>query len=288
MVSWQVPRFERLQARPPIILIGMHRSGTSLLSQLLGMCSVHMGCDLDGNVESVHMRRLNKHAFRVVNADWNTPDPVIAALQAPDFLAAESAYFRQHLLKGLGGVLYWGAARWIELQRGADVPAWGWKDPRTSITLPAWLELFPKARVVHIIRNGIDVAISLHRRHIAKTKRWRLHPDYRDARGYDFRFCFALWEMYQAHLLTYREKVPAAQYTELRYETLLQEPESTLKSVLDGIGLTVDAERIATAANTVNVKRLDNRRRAVVYEDLIPELAGNRLMRNLGYTNYTC
>ena len=287
MVSWQVPPFEQLQARPPVILIGMHRSGTSLLSQLLGLCGVHMGRDLDNNFESAHMRGLNKHSFRAVNADWNAPEPVIGAMQSPDFVTVEKAYYRQHMLKGLGGALYWGRDHWFALQRGTELPAWGWKDPRTSVTLSAWLGLFPDAQVVHIIRNGIDVAISLHRRQIAKSKRWRLHSDHRDPRGHDFDFCFALWETYQAHLLTYRDAIPAGQYTELRYETLLQEPESTLSSVLDKIGVVVDEGKIAAAASTVNVERLDNRRRAAAYDDAIPDLADNPLMRDLGYTNYS-
>ncbi|MBW1793701.1 MAG: sulfotransferase [Deltaproteobacteria bacterium] len=43
-------------------------------------------------------------------------------------------------------------------------PFWGWKDPRTTLTLPLWLKLFPKARIIHVIRNGIDSALSLWRR----------------------------------------------------------------------------------------------------------------------------
>ncbi|MBN1562324.1 MAG: sulfotransferase [Anaerolineae bacterium] len=287
MVFWQVPSFKRLQARPPVILIGMHRSGTSLLSQLLGLCDVHLGHDLDNNFESAHMRGINKHAFTTIKADWNAPEPVIAAMQTPDFMAAEQAYYQAHMFTGFGGMMYWGRSQWLALQRGAELPRWGWKDPRTSITLPAWLALFPDAHVIHIIRNGIDVAISLHRRQIAKSKRWRLHPDHRDPRGHDFRFCFSLWETYQAHLLTYRDTIPAGQYTELHYETLLQEPASTLISVLDRIGVDVSTEQIAAAASTVNPERLDNRRRAASYDDVIPALADNALMRDLGYTNYS-
>ena len=80
--------------------------------------------------------------------------------------------------------------------------------------------------------------------------------------------------------------IPAERYTELRYETLLQEPESTLKHVLDRIGVAVGADMITTAANTVNPERLDNRRRAAAYDDVISALADNVLMRDLGYTNY--
>jgi hypothetical protein len=41
---------------------------------------------------------------------------------------------------------------------------WGWKDPRTNLTLPFWRELIPEARYVICLRNPADVASSLQRR----------------------------------------------------------------------------------------------------------------------------
>jgi LPS sulfotransferase NodH len=280
----QTPPLERLAERPPIVIVGMHRSGTSLLSRLLAMVGIHLGGDLGDNDESRHVQGINKHTFRAVGADWNTPEPVIKAMQNPAFAAGQAAYYQAHVFAGVGGVLYWGVGRWLALRCGSKPPAWGWKDPRTSLTLPAWLQLFPRAYVVHIIRNGIDVAISLHRRHIAKNKRWRVHPDHRDPRGFDFRFCFSLWETYQAHLLTYRDTVPAERYIELRYEALLREPEPTLRLVLSRLNVPFEEPTLAAAVATINTGRLDNRAYAAAYQDFIPELLENPLMRALGYS----
>ncbi len=284
MAMLQTPRLARLEDHPPIILVGMHRSGTSLLTRLLDMLGVHMGKDHDPNAESKHFRGLNKRTFAAVQADWNTPTRVIQAIQSPAFVAEQAATCRAQMLSGVGGLRYWGARRWLALRLGGTVPDWGWKDPRTSLTLPIWLRIFPQAHVIHIIRNGIDVAISLHRRQLKQKKRWLgPHPDHRDPRGYDFRFCFSLWEQYQAHLLTYRDSVPAAQYTELRYETLLREPEVSLRSLLACIHAPVDEARLAQATSTINAGRLDNRTRAAAYQDVIPELEQHPLMRELGY-----
>ena len=41
-----------------------------------------------------------------------------------------------------------------------DFP-WGWKDPRNTFLLPLWRDIFPEAKVIHVIRNGVDVAASL-------------------------------------------------------------------------------------------------------------------------------
>jgi hypothetical protein len=51
----------------------------------------------------------------------------------------------------------------IEQDFGA-AEVWGWKDPRTCLTLPFWQHLVPRIRYVMCVRNPIDVAHSLSRR----------------------------------------------------------------------------------------------------------------------------
>lgn len=40
--------------------------------------------------------------------------------------------------------------------------AWGWKDPRTCLTLPFWQQILPPIKYVIFLRNPLDVAQSLH------------------------------------------------------------------------------------------------------------------------------
>jgi LPS sulfotransferase NodH len=281
----RIPSWSRLENHSPVIVIGMHRSGTSLVSHLLDMFGVFMGADLDPNAESKHFRSLNKHSFRAVEGDWNTPQLVIKAMESPQFVSKQASYYQQHLLSGWGGMRYWGVKRWMALAVGGNMPHWGWKDPRTSLTLPAWLQVFPEAHVVHIIRNGIDVAISLHRRQLKQhTRVLGTHPDHRDPRGYDLRFCFQLWEIYQRHLLTYRNTVLKEQYIEITYETLLRDPENTLHMLLSQLRVPHDEAAIRQAAATINRGRLDNRDYAAPYHDVVSELVAHPLMKELGYS----
>ena len=279
------PSWKYLSEQPPVIVIGMHRSGTSLMSRLLETLGVFMGGDHDPNAESKHFRKLNQHSFQAVGSEWNRPKPVIDAMESATFINEQAAFYHQHLLVGWGGLRYWGGKRWVGLATGSSVPRWGWKDPRTSLTLPAWLQVFPEAQVVHVIRNGIDVAISLHRRQLKQRTRFGgTHRDHRDPRGYDFRFCFELWETYQSHLLKYRKTVPQGQYVELGYETLLQEPETVLREMMGQLGVGVNEPCLAQSVATINRGRLDNRAYAAAYQDMIPELVQNSLMRELGYS----
>ncbi len=41
---------------------------------------------------------------------------------------------------------------------------WGWKDPRTCVTLPFWQRLLPRLHYVICLRNPIDIARSLEKR----------------------------------------------------------------------------------------------------------------------------
>jgi hypothetical protein len=48
--------------------------------------------------------------------------------------------------------------------RLADARAWGWKDPRVSLTARFWLDLLPELRVVVCLRHPLEVALSLKQR----------------------------------------------------------------------------------------------------------------------------
>jgi len=55
------------------------------------------------------------------------------------------------------------AGRLLEEDFG-NAPVWGWKDPRTCLTLPFWQQLVPSMRYVICVRSPLDVALSLQAR----------------------------------------------------------------------------------------------------------------------------
>jgi hypothetical protein len=53
----------------------------------------------------------------------------------------------------------------------AELQLWGWKDPRSCLTLPFWQRLLPDMRYIICLRNPVDVACSLeHRDGLAAEK----------------------------------------------------------------------------------------------------------------------
>lgn len=128
--------------RPVVVILGMHRSGTSLLSNIVH----YVGCDMADDTDAVSPK--NPGGF------WERPgivaihDAILAAIgrsvgDPRHVLPFPAGWWRQKEVQALKGKL-------IDLVRaqlaGTD-GLWGFKDPRTCRLLPLWNEIF---RVLHL------------------------------------------------------------------------------------------------------------------------------------------
>ncbi len=257
---------------PPLIVIGMHRSGTTLLSRLLQRCGVFMGARQNRNAEPRFITALNGWLFAQASATWDRPEGMT------DLLADER--LRPWLVDYLGGVIRGpAAARFLGPRRALRYHSmmtitepWGFKDPRTTYTLDYWLDLFPRASIVHILRHGADVAVSLARRReravAASLERYRrrrrlylLRPDAPKQRGFAVQpRCrtldggFELWQQYveRAHGHVARA---GERGLEVAYEDLLRAPQHALARVLALAGIDVDPGTLAAAVSDLNPDR---------------------------------
>lgn len=143
----------------PILLVGPHRSGTSLLAEMLSASGLFLGARLDSHHESTYFQRIARRVMSELGAHWSQPSVAARAL-TDEVRRAETAEVLRNLLISPASVEYWGRHR----RDGQLGSSWGWKDPRTSVLLPLWLDLFPQARIVSIERHPLDCALSLHRR----------------------------------------------------------------------------------------------------------------------------
>ena len=73
--------------KPPIIIIGMHRSGTTMLAKFLGELGVFMGNDKEKNYESKFFQKLNKWMLSVAGCSWDNPDGFGLLLDNRDILS---------------------------------------------------------------------------------------------------------------------------------------------------------------------------------------------------------
>lgn len=149
------------QGRSPIIIIGMHRSGTSMITNMLRELGLFIGWELESNNEAIFFLERNEKILNACNGSWDNPMVIEYLInhsemedKVTDRLIKELSSFQ--ILSYLGPKLYLKYKSVFKL----DFP-WGWKDPRNTVLLPLWLNIFPRAKIIHIYRNGIDVAQSL-------------------------------------------------------------------------------------------------------------------------------
>ena len=253
-------------ARPPVVILGMHRSGTSMVSELLDDLGLFVGDQLQDDHESTYFLDLNEQLFSRVGAAWDRPLPVV------DFLACDEAV--RMTTAALVADLSSRRVRPFLGRRTTlekfDEP-WGWKDPRTCVTLPVWLRVFAGAKLVYLIRNGVDVAKSLmvRERQLLATRverfdqRMAKHSlrSYLDRAGYKgsprcltLAGGFGLWAEYVAAAERHLDGV-ANSVHRVRYEDVLRSPMEHLPALARFCGLDDSSAKIAAAAGRIDGSR---------------------------------
>lgn len=126
-------------------IVGMHRSGTSMVANSLGGCDLELGAhlmsgnasNLSGHWEADEAVRINDALLAASGGDWAHPPAEVratddAAQAIPAFLATFSA-----------------------------APIAGWKDPRTTLTFAHWRPHLERFRLLACFRHPMHVAQSL-------------------------------------------------------------------------------------------------------------------------------
>jgi hypothetical protein len=116
--------------------------------------------------------------------------------------------------------------------QGEGKSRWGDKTPYYVMHIPKLIEWFPDAQIVHLIRDGRDVALSLFGRQ-------------HDFSVYNTYFAAEYWESYLEKGRAFGAQLPSDQYMELRYEDLLAQPEDSMQRICAFLGETYSPELFA-------------------------------------------
>jgi hypothetical protein len=284
----------------PVIILGMHRSGTTMVTDLLEKLGLFVGDKKEVNNESLFFIQMNTWLLREANAAWDDPHNF---LFISDFFKQNAKRVVEQHLHGLKSIDFLGYKRFITCRdiRNLDRP-WGWKDPRNTFTIDIWHEIFPDAKVLHIYRNPIDVAESLRKREAAKNasilehglrlKGFKLKKreatlkrrvGYQDSfKLTDIRENISLWEEYTKKALSL-DSMLGKDILHVRYETLLENFNEQFAPILDFVGFQAKRSEIPALAGQVRADRkyafLRNKDLVAVYQDI----RNNDLMRKLDY-----
>ncbi len=216
----------------------MHRSGTSLVTQWLQQCGLHVGDELlgagtgndNGHFEDLVFLNSHKALLQARRlSDNGFTDKVLKPLSSEekdklkDIIAFKNNYFAQ----------------------------WGWKDPRTCLFLPAYHELVPDAFYFVVLRNFESVISSLIYRMYKQSEikygdnkgfagiLWRHFIRHKKMemlrKKYSQRF-LKMWIHYNNAILQHIKQLPAAQYLVADYTIVFHQEKLVLDKLVKQMG----------------------------------------------------
>lgn len=183
-----------------ICILGMHRSGTSVVSRIINLLGFYLGEDsnlMKGNADNPEgfwerndIFDLHERIMAQFKMGWDTP----ISLPANWTFLEEIKPFKEELIE-------------LVLQNFSNHKAWAWKDPRTSLLLTLWKEVLDDLGIrffcIVSIRNPLDVAKSLEKRN-----------------GYSHEKSFGIWFNYNINILYEILSIP---HVILSYDRLLSD-----------------------------------------------------------------
>lgn len=193
----------------PVFIVGCPRSGTSLLRNLLRSHphltfpdeSYFIPQFYEAYGDPHNEREAVEIAAQILRVRW---------VQAWGLSLEPSAFAHDRSYAQIARRVY---AAWAEKE---NRPRWGDKTPRYVLKIPLLLKIFPAAKILHIYRDGRDVALSWLRV------------------GFGPRNLFTAarsWKTMVGAGLHAGAALPRETYFQVRYETLLSDPTGAMKEV---------------------------------------------------------
>jgi hypothetical protein len=209
---------------PPIFVIGAERSGTTLLMTILG-------CHPRIAVPEVAWFYPRFYPYLHTYGDLSDPDRLRTLTEELIFGLKTSFWgvpvnprtivdeILEHLPELSFGGLYAAVLGWYADYKGK--PRWGEKTPFNLFFIDAILSDFPNAQFIYLTRDGRDVSAEY------------LESSFGPTNIYS---AATIWQLCQDTVKPWREKLSSHQWLDVRYETLVREPEKTIQTVCHFLG----------------------------------------------------
>jgi hypothetical protein len=184
----------------PIVVLGMHRGGTSLVGDLIHRWGAYAGNESkllladennqQGYWEYVPLINFNDNLLNSVGSTWLVP-PGTEAEETLRARASEAAY--KHPAEQL-----------VQEMRAGGKP-WFWKDPRLTVLLPFWKRIWSDAVYAISVRHPLEIAMSVRKRdHVPLSA------------------SLLIWQQYMLQCLRHTEDSQHRIF--IKYENLIQSP----------------------------------------------------------------
>lgn len=238
-------------ANSPVLFLGIPRSGTTMLGKLANVY-LEIGAANEGQFELyldqtiTDESQLSDEVFFNQVLDGLVEDEYFSLVfhnrvPKPELRSRIEKHIEQRTLYGIGMAVLKMTAEHMQL------PRLGHEDPQLIDHLPALLRVFPDCRIVHIIRDPRDVALS-----ILKFP-WGAN---------NVTVAADHWNRGVGELRRLGSQLGSQRYFELTYEQLLAEPRRTMGCLMTFANGRIDADRLDqyVAETEINPRRNNSRK----------------------------
>lgn len=231
----------------PFFILANPRSGSSLL-RIVCDCNK----DLTVPPESGFLVWWKPKYRTVTTREWTQPEmieqfvtDVLSSKKIETWHLAKkelSSYILEHRPRNFAeaaSLVYYFQAK----QRDKDPLLWGDKNNYYIHHLEELLAIYPKARFVHLIRDGRDVACSYR-----NLRQLDSSSAYFPNLPFDIEAISSEWSENNNTILTFLEQLPAAQYTTVHYEDMILSLAETCIFLCAFLGVPFDSQMLNYAA----------------------------------------
>ena len=206
-----------------IIILGMHRSGTSLVAGILFRFGIFMGKNFlgihasnpFGHFEDQNVIDLNDQILAAAGGSWKDPPGSEAILNQAD-------KFRKEI---------------ISLIAAMPSGTWGWKDPRLSITIELFLPYLHNPVFIVCQREPLLIVDSLYRRSQIDRKQG-----------------LRLTDIYQKRIEYVLEKYPDHRRMFVSHKEICSDPGAVIRQIITFLRLEIPPKKYRAARRFVMPK----------------------------------
>lgn len=277
----------------PVVILGMHRSGTTMITKMLENLGLFVGAEKEINNEALFFWEINNWIFDLHTATPEKPYNLRYSNPACRKVIQESLeYFVQSNRRKQYLGTHTSAFKNI---KEVNFP-YGWKDPKNTFTLDFWSGVFPNPKVIHIYRNPIDSVSSYIERDLELKNKFewnwkkKLKRAFLVSKNFHQNFPlinieegYNLWEQYVTKALSLKNNF--ADYMEIRYEDFLENPFENLQQLALFSGLHVTEQQLREEIVAIKSERAYAFLSNPAYVQIYQQLKQKPLMQQLGYGN---
>jgi Sulfotransferase family len=232
--------------RAPVLILGAHRSGTTATARALELLGLQIGQRLDSHREPRPLQRLHDEYLRRAGASWHDPTPFLERVRTSEGHRDCTEYLKTNLHSEFAHIFGYRnnpPGLWLRARLKFGAP-WGWKEPRTTLFAECWLELFPGARIVHVVRDPLAAASSIRERELKFQASGDPPSGNIDNLEYSVR-------LVQIYVEAGDRLAKFERYRRVQFEELQRNPSGVLEGLAQFCGLNFSGAQLQDAAATI-------------------------------------